>query len=206
MSLSDRNVFESAYAGKAPWDIDGPQPNFVSVAGKLTGSLLDCGCGTGENSLYFAGLGRKVTGIDFLAEPIARAKAKAAKRGLAANFLVMDALALNEIPELYDASIDSGLFHVFNDADRQRYIAGLATVLKPGGQLFVLCFSDGEPGEHGPRRITKQEIFVSFNSGWTVQSIEPTRFAIRPDFTDIQFSDGGPHAWFASITRNRDAA
>jgi hypothetical protein len=41
----------------------------------------------------------------------------------------------------------SGLFHVFGDDDRRRYIEGLASVLKPGGRLFMLCFSDAEPGE-----------------------------------------------------------
>ncbi|HSZ57468.1 MAG TPA: class I SAM-dependent methyltransferase [Tepidisphaeraceae bacterium] len=94
MALPDRARFESAYAGLAPWDIGRPQKALVEMAGQITGSLLDSGCGTGESALYFAGRGNKVTGIDFLAEPIARAKQKAAERGLTATFLVMDALTL----------------------------------------------------------------------------------------------------------------
>ena len=66
MSVPDRTTFESAYAGKAPWDIGGPQKAFVDVADRITGSILDAGCGTGENALFFAGRGHKVTGIDFL--------------------------------------------------------------------------------------------------------------------------------------------
>ena len=54
--------------------------------------------------------------------------------------------------------IDSGLFHVFSDEDRQRYVEGLATVLKPGGRLFLMCFSDEEPGTQGPRRVSKKEL------------------------------------------------
>src|SRR5437588_605237 len=53
---------------------------------------------------------------------------------------------------------DSGLFHVFSDADRRRYVEGLATVLKPGGRLFILCFSDKEPETQGPRRMSKEEL------------------------------------------------
>jgi len=68
----------------------------------------------------------------------------------------MDALALKEIPELFDNMIDSGLFHVFSDDDRQKYVAGLATVLKAGGRLFLMCFSDEEPGTEGPRRVSKE--------------------------------------------------
>ena len=58
--------------------------------------------------------------------------------------------------------IDSGLFHVFSDQDRQRYVEGLAAVLKPGGRLFLMCFSDEEPGTQGPRRVSKQELHDAF--------------------------------------------
>ena len=67
------------------------------MADRITGPLLDVGCGTGEYALFFASRGQKVTGLDFLAEPINRAKQKAAERGLTATVLVMDALALKEL-------------------------------------------------------------------------------------------------------------
>jgi cyclopropane fatty-acyl-phospholipid synthase-like methyltransferase len=151
------------------------------LADQITGSILDAGCGTGENALFFASRGRKVTGIDFLAEPIARAKQKAKERGILANFLVMDAMALKDIPEMFDSVIDSGLFHVFNDADRRRYVTGLVAVVKPGGRLFLECFSDEEPGMQGPRRVSAREIREAFAEGWVIESIEPTRFEVRPD-------------------------
>src|SRR5207247_1280349 len=83
--------------------------------------------------------------IDLQAEPINRAKQKAAERGLTTTFVVMDALMLKDWSERFDNLIDSGLFHVFNDDDRRHYVEGLAAVLKPGGRLFLLCFSDEEP-------------------------------------------------------------
>ena len=81
-AVPDRTTFESAYAGQAPWDIGRAQKAFLDVAEQITGSILDAGCGTGENALFFAGLGRKVTGFDFLEEPIQRAKRKATERGM----------------------------------------------------------------------------------------------------------------------------
>jgi SAM-dependent methyltransferase len=191
-----RNTFESIYDGQPPWEIGRPQSALLDVADRITGSILDSGCGTGENALFFAERGHKVTGIDFLAEPISRAKQKAAERGLTATFLVMDALALKELPEVFDNVIDSGLFHVFSDDDRRCYVEGLARVLKPGGRLFLLCFSDAEPGDQGPRRVSRREIEEAFATGWEVEFIEPSRFEVRPDLTDFRFSDGGPHAWF----------
>ena len=201
MTVPDRNTFESAYAGQAPWDIGKPQKAFIDVADQIPGSVLDAGCGTGENALFFAKRGHKVTGIDFLAEPINQAKQKAADRGLTATFLVMDALSLKDLPEVFDTVIDSGLFHVFDDLDRHRYVEGLATVVKPGGRLFLLCFSDQEPGTQGPRRVSSKEIRDAFAEGWVVESIEPARFETRPDMKDLVFSEGGPMAWFVRVRR-----
>src|ERR1043166_6352814 len=191
MGIPDRSTFENIYAGQPPWEIGRPQKALIDVADEIAGSILDAGCGTGENALFFARRGHKVTGIDFLAEPINRAKQKATERGLTATFLVMDALELNKISEVFDTVIDSGLFHVFSDDDRRRYVEGLASVLKPGGKLFLVCFSDEEPGDQGPRRVRRSEIEDAFAQGWVIKSIEPTRFEVRPDLKDFTFSEGG---------------
>ena len=53
-TVPNRSTFENAYAGQAPWDIGKPQQVFVDVADRVTGSVLDAGCGTGDNALYFA--------------------------------------------------------------------------------------------------------------------------------------------------------
>ena len=201
MPAHDRTAFEEMYTGKAPWDIGKPQPALVRAADQVTGAVLDAGCGTGENALFFAGRGQKVTGIDFLAGPIALARQKAAARNLTATFLVMDALELKQLPEVYDSLIDSGLFHVFNDADRKRYVDGLSTVTKPGGRLFLMCFSDAEPGSQGPRRVSRQELETAFADGWSLETIEPVQFEIRPDLPDLQFTPGGPRAWFVVVQR-----
>jgi cyclopropane fatty-acyl-phospholipid synthase-like methyltransferase len=113
----------------------------------------------------------------------------------------MDALALKDLPELFDSVIDSGLFHVFSDEDRKRYVEGLASVVRPGGRLFLLCFSDEEPGTQGPRRVSKKELHDAFAEGLVVESIEPSRYEVRPDLKDLQFSEGGPKAWLVVVRR-----
>jgi cyclopropane fatty-acyl-phospholipid synthase-like methyltransferase len=65
----------------------------------------------------------------------------------------MDAPTLMDWSERFDNVIDSGHFHVFNEDDRRRYVQGLAAAMKPGGRLFVLCFSDEEPGTRGPTLV-----------------------------------------------------
>lgn len=201
-AVPDRSTFENLYASKAPWDIGKPQQAFVDVADQISGSVLDSGCGTGDTALFLASRGNQVTGIDFLEEPIRRAKQKATERGSSVNFQVKDALTLSDwSSEQFDNVIDSGLFHVFSDEDRKKYVAGLATVLKPFGTLFLMCFSDEEPGTQGPRRVSEKELEEAFTQGWEPISIRPVRFEVRPDFTDFNFSEGGPKAWFAVIRR-----
>src|SRR5262245_44252198 len=92
-TVPDRTTFEAKYAGQAPWDIGKPQKPFLAVADRITGSLLDAGCGTGDTALYFAGRGCQVTGIDFIEEAIKRARRKSTDQGVPATFLVMDALS-----------------------------------------------------------------------------------------------------------------
>jgi ubiquinone/menaquinone biosynthesis C-methylase UbiE len=200
--LPDRATFENLYASQAPpWDIGRVQPNFAAVADRVEGKVLDAGCGTGENALHFAKLGRDVVGIDFLDGPIRQAKQKAKERGLSVDFRVADALKLTESTERFDSVLDSGLFHVFSDDDRKQYVAGLAHVVNPGGRVFLLCFSDAEPGTIGPRRVTSDELSAAFNDNWTMVSIGPTHFDVRPDLKEFTFSEGGPKGWFAIIRR-----
>lgn len=196
----DKKKFEEIYAERPPWDIDGAQQPFRGLAGKLSGSLLDSGCGSGENALFFAAQGLKVTGIDFVEAPIQQARCKAAERGLDVNFLVKDALTLSTWGERFNNVLDSGLFHVFSDQDRATYVSGLATVLASSGRLFLLCFSERTPGTQGPRRVTRPELGSAF-AGWTIESVETARFEVRPEFKQKMFDGVDPEGWFVTVRR-----
>jgi SAM-dependent methyltransferase len=203
-AVPSKDHFRSAYAGQAPWDIPKAQQPFIDATDRIQGSILDAGCGTGETAMWFANHGRQVTGIDFIDVAIERARRKVIERGVWATFLVKDALTLVRWDERFDCVVDSGLFHCFADAERARYVDGLTTVVKPGGRLFLLCFSDQEPGTEGPRRISRQEIDEAFAQGWVVESVELRRVEVRAEYKDV-FSEGGPKVWFATIRRDTRA-
>jgi SAM-dependent methyltransferase len=192
--------WDASYTGgtPAPWDIGRPQPAFVRLAdeGRLTGRLLDAGCGTGENALLAASHGADVTGIDVAPTAIARARAKATERGLTARFEVADALDLGRLGLSVDTVIDSGAFHVFSDDDRARYVARLAAVLRPAGACYLMCFSDRQPGTWGPRRVGADELRAAFADGWAIESIDPDAFEINPVLGTTQVQ-----AWLAVIRR-----
>jgi len=193
--------WDDAYAMDRPpaWDIGRPQPAFLRLAdrGLLAGRLLDSGCGTGEHTLLATARGAEATGIDVSARAIELARAKAAERGSAARFETGDVLRLGDLGLTFDTVLDSGVFHVFSDEDRVRYVASLAAALRPGGHCYLMCFSDRQPGDAGPRQVSQDELRAAFGDGWAVTSIEAEAFEVNRsvfDFTSAQ-------AWLAVIER-----
>jgi len=179
-----------------PWEIGRPQIEIVRLAqaGAVTGSVLDVGCGTGENALYLASLKHETWGVDSSSLAIERAKKKAQERRLKATFLIWDALQLSSLGRSFDTVIDSGLFHVFPDEDRPTYARSVASVLRPGGTYYVLCFSDREPDSFGPRHLSKNEIKGTFQEGWRINHIRAALF-------ETHYHPNGARAWLSSITR-----
>ena len=184
------------YLSTPPWDIGRPQPVFVRLAeeGEISGSVLDAGCGTGEHALMLAARGLDVTGVDAAPRAIHAATAKATERGLSARFLLWDALKLGDLRERFDTVIDSGLFHVFDDERRAQYVDQLSAVVRPGGRYLMCCFSDRQPGDWGPRRVTQAEIRDSFAQGWSISSITAETF-------DINMDPPTALAWLTKMTR-----
>ena len=177
--------WDDSYTGPSPpWDIGRPQAAFRRLAegGALTGAVLDAGCGTGEHTILAAGSGARALGIDVSPRAVEVARRKAAERGVDARFEVFDALDLPALGQTFDAVLDSGLFHVFDDRVRSRYVTALHGVLRPDGHLHLMCFSDRQPGDWGPRRVTEDELRRAFGSGWRIDSLASDRFDINPIF------------------------
>jgi SAM-dependent methyltransferase len=191
--------FTKIYAESSPpWDIGKPQPPFIAVADQIEGPLLDCGCGTGGTSVYFAARGLAVTGIDFVEQAIALAKARAQAQGVSVDFLVKDAMTLWSWNRSFASVIDSGLYHIYEPVDRHHYIAGLRHVLKPGGRLFLFAFADGPNAPGGG--LTRQDIAHDFAEGWSIESLDYAESELNPAFEHPE-QLAGLKMWFAIIQR-----
>ena len=99
--------------------------------------VLDAACGTGDLALadLKAGAG-KVTGLDFSAAMLARARRKSAPRPDALEWVQGDMLALPFADGTFDAATVG--FGVRNVADLELGLRELRRVLRPGGRLAIL--------------------------------------------------------------------
>ncbi|WP_426513012.1 class I SAM-dependent methyltransferase [Dactylosporangium sp. McL0621] len=186
-----------SHGGGPPWEIGAPQPALLALAdsGALRGRVLDIGCGTGEHTLMAAAAGLDATGIDRAADALAVAGRKARDRGLTARFIQHDALELAELGEVFDTAVDCLLLHALTPTDRSRYLDGLHAVLRPGGRLFVLCYSNRHTTEPiPPHTMSRGELESCCTDGWTVDRVQATT-------STSTMHAGGVAAWLAACTR-----
>jgi len=194
----ESSYWNDAYKATPPWDIGRPQPVFVELEKKgemEPGSVIDIGCGTGENAILLAESGYTVTGVDAAPIAIDTARAKAKARNVTVEFHIRNALNLNLGQSRFDNAIDSGLFHTFYDNERPVYAKEVAKSLREGGKYFMMCFSENEPTDWGgPRRVSRAEIQNTFSPLFQINYIHDALFATR-------IHDKGGKAYLTSATK-----
>jgi cyclopropane fatty-acyl-phospholipid synthase-like methyltransferase len=189
--------FEVAYEGRPTWDIGRPQGAVLRLlaAGLVVGEVLDVGCGTGANTIAIARAGHEVHGIDLARRAIERARRRLGDHPeVTASFEIADVLDAPALGRTFDTAIDIGLFHTLGDGDHPRYLRSLHAILRPGGRLVMLCWSDRNAWGFGPRRISRDELSAAFTEGWELRSIEAEGLESRLPQTPI-------HAWLAIAER-----
>jgi len=97
-------------------------------------TILDLGCGTGNDVLRLARAGFAVTGLDYSQQAIAQARSKA---GSKATFVVADmAQALPFPAATFDAVTSNVAVHMFSDTITRTVFVQVRRILRPGG-LFL---------------------------------------------------------------------
>ena len=105
-------------------------------------TLLDLGCGTGRDSLYFAHKGLKVTAADWSQSGLDQLQKLAEKRKVAnLGVIQQDISKLTFKPNSFDVIYAHLSLHYFDDKITREIFGKLHNVLKKDGLLFVKCKS-----------------------------------------------------------------
>jgi SAM-dependent methyltransferase len=160
--------------GFAPWDghpLAESMRNLIEGQDALPpGRALELGCGTGDASIYLAGHGWKVTGVDFVAKAVGKAEAKAAASKVAVTFVRADVTRLSSegVGSGFDLIMDSGCLHGMSADDRDAYVREVTAVAAPDARLLLVEFVPG--ASYGVPGIEPAEVQRRFAADWTLLS------------------------------------
>ncbi len=118
------------------WSAEPNQHFSAQVADLAPGRALDLGTGEGRNAIWLAERGWEVTGVDFSAVAIRKARALAESRSCSVTWVEEDLLSYRPEPGAYDLV---GFIYIHLPADLRRQVLSEAVSgLAPRGRLVVV--------------------------------------------------------------------
>ncbi|MDZ8224882.1 class I SAM-dependent methyltransferase [Nostoc sp. ChiVER01] len=139
-------------------------------------TVLDLGCGTGNDVLHLVQQGFTVTGLDFSDEAVRQGREKSEKLGLDTQFVVADmAKPLPFNKATFDAVMSNVAIHMFSDRITRELFKEIRRIIRPNG-LFVFHVNSTE------------DVLVRAERHPIMREIEPNYFLERHGETMHFFS------------------
>jgi cyclopropane fatty-acyl-phospholipid synthase-like methyltransferase len=172
------DVYRNRPLKDIPWNIEYPPAELVGLV--ETGTVkpcmaIDLGCGAGNYSIYLAGKGFDVTGVDISPEAIRLAKKNARKKKANCSFVVAD---LTDDPGKFvkgkfGFALEWEMLHHLFPEQRRKYAGNVHALLDPGALFFSVCFSDQDRqfGGAGKYRTTSIGTVLYFSSGDEIREL-----------------------------------
>jgi len=137
-----------------PWEIQAPPAELVELidSGELKGGkALDIASGTGNYSFYLAQHGFEVTAVDFSKKALEIGEKNNQKLKLPVTFKFADVTQIEEaLPgDQFDFILDYSILHHLDPKVTDSYAKQVANLLKPGGKLLLVCYSDKDQFAQG---------------------------------------------------------
>ncbi|MCB9649926.1 MAG: methyltransferase domain-containing protein [Deltaproteobacteria bacterium] len=161
--------------GGARWETAPPDRRQLQPFLHEPGRALDLGCGGGRNALYLAAAGWSVLGVDLYRGPLRRARRRAAAQGLEQRVRFERRPACEHLEA--DEARHQLILDVLGPASDlpanalDRYGAGLARCLAPGGRALIFTFLTPEEAAplFGPLALVAEEV-IEAGRWWTLAS------------------------------------
>lgn len=163
--------WEDVYAKKStPWDVNQPEDELVRFVERKVISpckVLELGCGHGNDAIFLAKNGFKVTAIDISEKAIMEAKRRAKEADVRINFLVEDASQLSTLKDTFQFIYDRACFHFIHEEKRTGYLTNIKRLLEKDGYYILIVSSDQERVK-GPYQFSKEDIKHIFGSDFEI--------------------------------------
>ena len=179
-------------AGEVPWDNELPPPEVLEFVPTLPpGRALDLGSGYGRASIYMAGLGWQVDGVDFIPQAVATAADRAESAGVTVRWHIAQVTDLDFLAGPYDYALDVGCGHNLDDGQLRIYRDHLRRLLKPGGyfMFYARLFLDEDNEDAGPRGLRESTLLGLFVNGFDL-------VWARRGQTEVEDQPPWPSGWF----------
>lgn len=138
---------------KLYWDIDEPDQNLISWFMRLTNlptTVLELGCGSGDNAVWLAKQGCQVTVVDFHNSAITKTKQLAEQHKVKVNVIQQDLIKDAWIDQKFDLVFDRGYFHtlIADRNDMIQFVSNLKNCLNANG-IWVSLIGSKDPYKNG---------------------------------------------------------
>jgi SAM-dependent methyltransferase len=187
--------YDLLYKRGAPWERQRARPELVELVESARisfealdpGRVVDLGCGSGADALFLARHGFAVTGVDFSAVGVGKARvaSRVTPPEMLPRFVVADLFDLPS-PEMkgpFDLLIDGGTLDGFPPNVRPQLVERYTALARPGAVLVLSCsygpveqaprFSISGPSRWGAPPIAPGEEERLFGETWSVERFVP---------------------------------
>jgi 2-polyprenyl-3-methyl-5-hydroxy-6-metoxy-1,4-benzoquinol methylase len=156
-------------------------------------SILELGCGAGNNLWFAAREGFNITGIDISESAITYAKRRFSDEGLSGTFICGDFSCINKLKDRFDLVIDKTALCYTTKENAKKTVTGLRAIMNPSAKMFFNPFSDRHSAcasgvysvdgmtvnmSKGPSTTTetyfysRRDIFELFEEGFSIESLQ----------------------------------
>jgi len=164
--------------------------------------ILEAGCGSGRDALYYAREGFAVTGLDVSVNALRWAREAAAKTDLPIRLVAADLLAAELPPASFDAVVAIHMLHLKPEPVRRAMVNRFWGLARDGGLIAMANYATEEPGfstwdpypERNSRVDPKGKLVHFFDAEDIASLLPPDRFdLLTSELVDVtEVPDAGP--------------
>lgn len=155
--INNTDYWNQYYHNKVCSTKPSPFAQYIATLVEPGKQMVDLGCGNGRDTIFFAGLGMDIVGMDLSASAIQMLEAQKVPN---AKFVCGDFICHpNHTPECYDYAYSRFTIHAINPKQETMLLQTMYQALKPGGKFFIEVRSVHDPLYGKGKQVERNAFF-----------------------------------------------